>query len=76
MTSGRVPEPQEEPQVMRPAAEWQGESYYGRQQLKPAPFEPNVVGAYIFLAGLSGASALVGALSAATEPRSRRRTRR
>ncbi len=72
MTSGRVPEPK----VMRPAAEWQGESYYGRQQLKPAPFEPNVVGAYIFLAGLSGASALVGALSAATEPRSRRRTRR
>ena len=67
MTSGR------EPQAMRPAAEWLGETYYGRQQLKPAPFEPNVVGGYIFLAGLSGASALVGALAAATTPPPRRR---
>ncbi len=68
MTSGREPR-----QVMRPAAGWRGETYYGRQQLKPAPFEPNVVGGYIFLAGLSGASALVGALAAATTPRRPRR---
>ncbi len=57
MTSGRVPDPRES---MQPAAKWQGETYYGRQQVKPAPFDPNVVGGYIFLAGLSGAAALLG----------------
>lgn len=72
MTSGR----ELDAPGMRPAAPWQGETYYGRNQVKPSPFEPNVVGGYIFLAGLSGAAALVGALSAATEPRSRLRTRR
>ena len=35
--------------------------YYGRQQLKEAPFNNWVVGGYIFLAGLSGASALLTA---------------
>ena len=38
---------------------WDGPTYYGRSQLKPAPFNPWVVGGYIFLAGLSGASALL-----------------
>ena len=56
MTGGY--EPTTEP--LRP---WAGESYYGRPQLKPAPFEPWVVGGYIFLAGLSGSSALIGALA-------------
>ncbi len=42
---------------------WQGQTYYGRPQLKPAPFEPWVVGGYIFLAGLSGASAILGTLA-------------
>lgn len=36
-------------------------TYYGRSQLKPAPFNNWVVGGYIFLAGLSGASALLAA---------------
>ncbi len=36
-------------------------TYYGRSQLKPAPFNNWVVGGYVFLAGLSGASALLAA---------------
>jgi formate-dependent nitrite reductase membrane component NrfD len=43
--------------------DWQGPTYYGRSQLKPAPFENWVVGGYIFLAGLSGASALIAAIA-------------
>ena len=63
MTSGR------EPVVPMSRAEpWKGETYYGRNQVKPAPFEPGVVGGYIFLAGLSGAAALIGALASAAEP--------
>ena len=46
---------------------WEGPTYYGRAQLKAAPFNTWAVGAYIFLAGLSGASALVGALAARHE---------
>ena len=55
MTSSREP--------TTPSRPWRGETYYGRPQLKPAPFEPWVVGGYIFLAGLSGSSALIGALA-------------
>ncbi len=40
---------------------WEGPTYYGRSQLKAAPFNNWVVGGYIFLAGLSGASALIAA---------------
>ncbi|MGU3537677.1 NrfD/PsrC family molybdoenzyme membrane anchor subunit [Methylobacterium sp. A54F] len=47
-------------------ANWDGPTYYGRPQLKPAPFEANVVGGYVFLAGLSGASALIAAVADAT----------
>ncbi len=36
-------------------------TYYGRPQLKEAPFNNWVVGGYVFLAGLSGASALLTA---------------
>jgi len=43
--------------------EWQGPTYYGRPQLKPAPFENPVVGGYIFLAGLSGSATLLSALA-------------
>jgi len=43
--------------------EWTGPTYYGRAQLKSAPFENWVVGGYIFLAGLSGASALISGLA-------------
>lgn len=38
---------------------WRGPTYYGRSQLKAAPFENWVVGGYMFLAGLSGASAIL-----------------
>lgn len=41
---------------------WEGPTYYGRSQLKAAPFNNWVVGGYIFLAGLSGASAIIAAL--------------
>lgn len=41
---------------------WRGPTYYGRRQLKEAPFENWVVGGYIFLAGISGgASTVAGA---------------
>ena len=42
---------------------WRGPTYYGRQALKPAPFEAGVVGGYVFLAGLSGASALIATVA-------------
>ena len=44
---------------------WAGPTYYGRSQLKTAPFNNWVVGGYIFLAGLSGGAALVSALAEA-----------
>ena len=48
---------------------WQGPTYYGRSQLKPAPFHNWAVGGYIFLAGLSGASALIATIADLTEGR-------
>ena len=36
-----------------------GATYYGRPQLKPAPFNNWLVGSYVFLAGLSGAAQLL-----------------
>ena len=47
-------------------AEWDGTTYYGRQQLKPWPMEPPVVGAYILLAGLSGSAQVLATVAAAT----------
>ena len=38
---------------------WDGRSYYGRRQLKPAPFNRALVGSYVFLAGLSGGAQLL-----------------
>ena len=43
--------------------QWEGPTYYGRSQLKAAPFNVWVVGAYVFLAGLSGSSALISAVA-------------
>jgi formate-dependent nitrite reductase membrane component NrfD len=43
---------------------WEGPTYYGRSQLKVAPFNIWIVGGYIFLAGLSGSSAIVSAIAA------------
>ncbi len=47
---------------------WRGPTYYGRSQLKPAPFNNWMVGGYIFLAGLSGSSALLSGLADAVAP--------
>jgi protein NrfD len=42
---------------------WEGPTYYGRSQLKAAPFNDWVVGGYIFLAGLSGGAAIVSSVA-------------
>jgi len=42
---------------------WDGPTYYGRPQLKPAPFNAGLVGGYVFLAGLSGSSSLLSAIA-------------
>src|SRR3978361_2341534 len=47
----------------KPQEAWQGPTYYGRPQLKAAPFENWVVGGYIFCAGLAGASALISTIA-------------
>jgi formate-dependent nitrite reductase membrane component NrfD len=57
-----TPIPRDAHDVMPDGPAWQGPTYYGRSQLKPAPFENRVVGSYIFLAGLSGAAAMLSAL--------------
>lgn len=44
---------------------WEGPTYYGRSQLKAAPFNVWMVGGYIFLAGLSGGAAGVATLAEA-----------
>ncbi len=41
---------------------WDGATYYGREQVKAAPFNNWLVGSYIFLAGLSGGAAMLSAL--------------
>ncbi len=46
-----------------PPGEWRGETYYGRNQVKHAPFNNWVVGGYIFLAGLSGGSQILATLA-------------
>jgi protein NrfD len=38
---------------------WDGRTYYGRPQLKSAPFNNWLVGTYVFLAGLSGTAQLL-----------------
>lgn len=53
---------------------WTGATYYGRQQLKPAPFEASVVGGYIFLAGVSGGAMIISALADALRPAAARTT--
>jgi protein NrfD len=48
---------------MNRESKWDGPDYYGRPQLKAAPFNNFLVGGYIFLAGLSGGAALLAALA-------------
>ena len=55
--------PRDAHDTIKPPGAWTGPTYYGRPQLKPAPFENWVVGGYVFLAGLSGASALITAIA-------------
>jgi formate-dependent nitrite reductase membrane component NrfD len=43
--------------------DWEGPTYYGRSQLKPAPFENSIVGSYIFIGGLSGATMLISTVA-------------
>ena len=52
--------------ALQPFADYDGRTYYGRRQLKPWPFEPEVVGGYIFLAGLSGSAQILATVAAAT----------
>ena len=42
---------------------WQGPTYYGRNQLKAAPFNNFAVGGYVFLAGLSGGAMIVSTIA-------------
>ncbi len=62
--------------TIRRPGKWDGPTYYGRSQLKPAPFNNWVVGGYIALAGLSGASAIIGAIAEATQGRAARKLAR
>ena len=41
---------------------WDGHTYYGRPQVKSAPFNNRLVGSYVFLAGLSGAAQILATL--------------
>lgn len=45
-----------------PEGHWDGQTYYGRPQLKQSPFNNTLVGTYVFLAGLSGAAQLLSLL--------------
>ena len=44
------------------AGDWDGGTYYGREQVKAAPFKNWLVGSYIFAAGLSGGAAMLSAV--------------
>ncbi len=55
--------PRDAHDTVQPSGAWEGPTYYGRPQLKEAPFENWVVGGYIFLAGLSGAAAVVSTIA-------------
>ncbi|WP_237480528.1 NrfD/PsrC family molybdoenzyme membrane anchor subunit [Lichenibacterium dinghuense] len=62
--------PRAEPGIaasLKPFERYDGTTYYGRQQLKPWPFEPTVVGSYIFLAGLSGSAQILATVAAAAK---------
>ncbi len=49
--------------------DWDGTTYHGRSQVKPAPFNNWVVGGYVFLAGLSGGAQILATLADLTRPR-------
>ena len=49
--------------------QWQGPTYYGRSQLKAAPFNTWEVGGYVALAGMCGAAAVISGVVDAAEGR-------
>ncbi len=61
-----VPANANAPTVPHKEVGWDGPTYYGRPQLKAAPFNNWVVGGYIILAGLSGSAALLSAIADVT----------
>ena len=61
--------PRDAHDTVQPPGEWQGPTYYGRPQLKQAPFSNWMVGGYVFLAGLSGSAALIAAVADLAEGR-------
>jgi protein NrfD len=52
---------------------WDGSTYYGREQVKAAPFNNWYVGGYVFLSGLSGGAALLSTIFDLTKGREARR---
>jgi protein NrfD len=48
---------------------WGGPTYYGRPQLKAAPFNTWVVGGYVALAGMCGAASIISAVADLAEGR-------
>jgi formate-dependent nitrite reductase membrane component NrfD len=48
---------------------WDGPTYYGRPQLKSAPFNSWVVGGYIFVAAISGSAMLISGIAEALRGR-------
>ena len=59
----RAVAPRDAHATSRHSGKWDGPTYYGRPQLKAAPFNNWVVGGYIFLAGLSGAGSLIATIA-------------
>ena len=55
---------------------YDGTTYYGSAQVKPAPFNTLLVGTYVFLAGLSGAAQLLAAVADLGGQRAERTVRR
>ena len=51
--------------TIAPRGKWNGPTYYGRPQLKSAPFQNWVVGGYIFLAAVSGSAMLLSGVAEA-----------
>ncbi len=59
--------------IRRPPGQWDGTTYYGREQVKAAPFNNWLVGGYIFLAGLSGGAQILSTLLDLTQGRTAER---
>ena len=66
--------PRDAHDTVQPPGAWQGPTYYGRPQLKPAPFDNWMVGGYVFLAGLSGSAALITTIIDLAEGRAAAKT--